>query len=289
MPATLTESDSFDSVITVPAGGDDRAAASVVVALQSLANRTKALKATLDGVTGDARDGIVRLREAADVTALQAITGMSTGDLALVPSLGLFRYDSASAVSAVGSIVVTPGVGSGRWVWQGYSLLDAAHGLPKLDASAYVPLAHLGQAPLFAAQKLVQDISETNAAIDTISSETWVDSATLVKSITVPGPCVLDISATVSVLTSALASGQLRLATSDGGGAGFANSRTYFGGIDGTAYRQTVTMRTLVNRAGAGTETIAVQGKADDSGHAFSVIGAATLSIVAHRIGAGVV
>jgi hypothetical protein len=45
VPTNLAESDSFDANVTVPEGGDDRNSASVNVAFQALANRTKYLKA----------------------------------------------------------------------------------------------------------------------------------------------------------------------------------------------------------------------------------------------------
>ena len=44
MPTNLTEVDAFDATVSVPLSGDARTAASVVTALQSLANRTKYLK-----------------------------------------------------------------------------------------------------------------------------------------------------------------------------------------------------------------------------------------------------
>jgi hypothetical protein len=58
------------------------------------------------------------LREAADVTALKAISvaGLATKDLRLVPGVGLYRYDSGSSATETLPWIVAPTVGGGRWV-----------------------------------------------------------------------------------------------------------------------------------------------------------------------------
>jgi hypothetical protein len=50
MPIVLSEADSFDASVTVPAGGDPRTAASVDGAFQSLTNRTKNLRKGVPGI-----------------------------------------------------------------------------------------------------------------------------------------------------------------------------------------------------------------------------------------------
>lgn len=68
---------------------------------------------TQDNISGSSAAG--GLVTAATIVALKAMTGMTTGTRVLVQDIGFFRYDSTSSTTAVGSLVVTPDAGVGRW------------------------------------------------------------------------------------------------------------------------------------------------------------------------------
>lgn len=93
MPKNLTDAAVFTSPVAVPLDGEPRTASSVETPFQSLANRTYFLQ-QLAEVTG-----IAKIKTVADLTALAALddTGMSVGELRLVPGYGVYRLTAAGA------------------------------------------------------------------------------------------------------------------------------------------------------------------------------------------------
>lgn len=54
-------------------------------------------------------------RVATSIAALQALRGMGADDRTFVPGIGIFRFSLSAADAAVGSLVVVPSSGAGRW------------------------------------------------------------------------------------------------------------------------------------------------------------------------------
>lgn len=79
-----------------------------------------AIQITADEILHDGvQYGATALEQAADLTALKALTGMDNGEIRLLPSVGLFHYDSASAATADDVTIVAPTSGTGRWLLVG--------------------------------------------------------------------------------------------------------------------------------------------------------------------------
>jgi hypothetical protein len=55
------------------------------------------------------------VRTAADITALTALSDMVTGELAIVPGDGVFRFNGASSATSDARWIVAPGSVDGRW------------------------------------------------------------------------------------------------------------------------------------------------------------------------------
>lgn len=56
------------------------------------------------------------IRTVANIVAIEALTDMATGEVAIVPGDGIFRFDGASSATADGRWVVAPGSVGGRWI-----------------------------------------------------------------------------------------------------------------------------------------------------------------------------
>ena len=97
MPTNLTDVSTFTSPVAVPADGDARNAASVETPFQSLSNRTKYLKDTIEA-------GSTKIRLVSSTAALKALTGMTTGDVAMVSTsaaeMGLYVFRTGSVQAA---------------------------------------------------------------------------------------------------------------------------------------------------------------------------------------------
>ncbi len=121
MSGTITESESYSPTITSIEDGDDANSTTFKTPLGELANRTKYLKGQLD-------TGALKIREAANVAALKAVTGQVTGDVRLVPDLGPFRFDSTSTATADDVFVIAPTVGGGRWLRLDHGMRESTLG-----------------------------------------------------------------------------------------------------------------------------------------------------------------
>lgn len=115
MPTNIPGSSaSFPANVVGPSGGDTRNATSVNTGLEDLADRTAYLKAKA-GVTDE---GIQRIRTVADVAALKAIGSgdRADKDVAVIPSIGVFLFESGSSATGDDSKVIQPTSGTGRWL-----------------------------------------------------------------------------------------------------------------------------------------------------------------------------
>lgn len=110
MPTVLTDVNQFDATITVPVDGDVRNAASVQVAFQSYANRTRWLYNQL-------ANGLIQAQPVASTGALAALTAPTTNALAYVAGLGLYTYDPTSTYAAMSTHIIVPASApvAGRW------------------------------------------------------------------------------------------------------------------------------------------------------------------------------
>ena len=115
MPTNIPgSSSSYPANVTAPSDGDTRNAASVATALGQLADRTAYLK----GKAGITDDGVQIIRQVADVAALKAIGSGSRAnkDVAIIPSQGLYVFDSSSSATGDDVNVIQPTSGTGRWL-----------------------------------------------------------------------------------------------------------------------------------------------------------------------------
>jgi hypothetical protein len=136
VPTILTPTGSYGTDnVSVPVDGDPRNAGSIQPAFQSLLDKTSATKARLDA-------GVNKVRTVADLTTLKGLTGMATGEHAVVKNLGLYEFDSGSALTVAEPVIVQPTVGGGRWLHVNRST-GVANGFATLDATAKVPAAQL--------------------------------------------------------------------------------------------------------------------------------------------------
>jgi hypothetical protein len=148
MPKNLSSTGESFPTQTAPIAGEPRTAAGIELPLQNSADRTAYLKDRLDFLDAT-KEGARRLRRFASIAALKASTDHDEGTVAQVDGVGLYQYDSASAVAELSPLVLAPtdvGGGAGRWLVVGYGMLDVANGIPKLDGSAKLPTARLAAA-----------------------------------------------------------------------------------------------------------------------------------------------
>jgi hypothetical protein len=137
MTTTLVEAAAYADVV-VPAAGEPRTAASIQAPFQTLTNRTKWLKDEIVEVAAYS-SGITKFRQAADITALKAITSSSyaDGQVCFVLGYGVYHYTAASAASVSEPWIVKPDdvAGNGRWLHAEYLLKAANSGLATLNSS----------------------------------------------------------------------------------------------------------------------------------------------------------
>jgi hypothetical protein len=135
----IIEVDSFDPEIPGIDDGDDAEEAIFEPPIRKLANRTFYLKNRLEV------DGVKLVRTVDDTTALAALSGMDNGELAVVPGLGIFRFESGSSATAATGFIVQPGAGSGRWkkIDQGFRTATSVAGLKAFTGMADGDLAIL--------------------------------------------------------------------------------------------------------------------------------------------------
>src|SRR5690349_19116610 len=123
MPKNLTDVSSFTSPIVVPVGGDVRNAESVETPFQGLSNRTKYL---YDAIV----NGVSRLRQAADIAAVRALTPHVAGDVVITADGKLYEYSTTVSTADDVYFVLKPNDvssgGPGRWINVAKALLDAS-------------------------------------------------------------------------------------------------------------------------------------------------------------------
>lgn len=138
MPSTLTgTAGAVDITVQVPADGDPANGASLIPGFQRCADNAKRL---LDIVT---TTGASAVRQVADIAALQALSGMTDGQAALVKKRGLYVYVDPDVTSPLTNWIVAPSLGTGNWFHINYLLRNVAYGIVALDAAAKVPVANL--------------------------------------------------------------------------------------------------------------------------------------------------
>lgn len=114
MPTTINGSNAWTASTTVPATGEPRNASDISTPTQALMNRTEYLK----------ESGADRIRTAATLAALKAITGHATGDHVFLDGKGIYTFNAGSTATPDDDLVVQPGAGGGRWL---LSLEDRQH------------------------------------------------------------------------------------------------------------------------------------------------------------------
>jgi hypothetical protein len=193
MPKTLTDNiGSFPSQ-TCPVVGDARTAGSIETALQNAADRARFARDRIIAVDPD-NGGVRKLRYAASLTALRAITDLTENAVIIVDGVGLYIYDASSAATALDPFVVTPtsvGGGAGRWLWEAYLSVDVANGLAKLDANARLAVAKMAASeggskilPAYVQNGLVSVTYGTDAGPRSTTSTTYADAGTISLALT---------------------------------------------------------------------------------------------------------
>ncbi len=128
MASTITGSSSFSNTHTVPDDGDNLTAASAITPWQSLADNTRYLQQLTES------SGVKLVRSVSNVSAMEALTGMADREICWVEGLGLYFYDSGSAVSANSITIVQPSSGGGRWFHASYAIRGSSYGVASLDS-----------------------------------------------------------------------------------------------------------------------------------------------------------
>lgn len=108
MPSTITPVATWTGTIPTPDDGEGATGGGLDGALQPLADREEFLKARLDA-------GVLKVREFADLTALAAGPGTATGEHAVVPNVGVYRWGAAVAAASPWRVPAT----GGTWYWVG--------------------------------------------------------------------------------------------------------------------------------------------------------------------------
>jgi hypothetical protein len=136
MAETINGSPTFSNAHTVPTAGQLVTAAAHKAYAQSLANNDKWIYDLLNA-------GVNRVRTVVNLAALQSLTGMVDGDVALCVPLGIFRFYAANASAPDNVMIVAPNVGTGRWRHVALDLKGVANGLCPLNGSQVVPVSYL--------------------------------------------------------------------------------------------------------------------------------------------------
>lgn len=147
MPKNLSSTGLSFPAQTTPVAGEPRTGGSIETPLQNASDRTEYLKRRLDYVQVDG-EGVRRFRRFASLLALKSSTDHVDGTIAFVAGVGLYEYVAASELVEASPVVITPtdvGVGAGRWVHDVYGTMNAANGVPQLDASGKLPTARLAE------------------------------------------------------------------------------------------------------------------------------------------------
>jgi hypothetical protein len=125
MAQNITETESWDTPLTIFSDGDALNGANFLTHLQKIANRLKYIGARL-GITGSPAPLV---KQYTDIAALKAVNpgtaGYATGDVVWIlgtQHLGAYRYDSASSTTEDRPWVIAPTTGSGRWFHMNYDL-----------------------------------------------------------------------------------------------------------------------------------------------------------------------
>lgn len=114
MTTSIVDLVNWATALTI-ADGNDLDASTFLAILQTHADRAKYLKDLVEGTSGP---GVRRVWQVASIAALKAVTAQNDGDVIYVESRGFYMFDSASAVTTLDPIVVTPTTGPGRWFLQ---------------------------------------------------------------------------------------------------------------------------------------------------------------------------
>jgi hypothetical protein len=139
MPHILTETATYDAVVTVPDDSDPRTAASVITALQALANRSKWAHDKL--VAGD-----VQVHRYASLSAMAGVQP-ADGTVAVIAgsnaSENVYIFDASSSAAALSIYVVVPtgAPTTGRWILASVPILFNA-GHDGASARLYTPPAN---------------------------------------------------------------------------------------------------------------------------------------------------
>jgi hypothetical protein len=137
MPSALTETSTFDSQVLVIDDGDDLEKANLAPPHQALANRTKYLKDRIEGT------GVKRLQYIATTAALKTNASHDDGDVAVVNSVGLYRFSNGIVIDdGLRKIAATAGT-AGTWflVAAGGAAYNVPGGIAGLDAAGKVDVA----------------------------------------------------------------------------------------------------------------------------------------------------
>jgi hypothetical protein len=135
MPQNITESITYPTTIQSVADGDAGSGANFLLAPQGLTNRTAYFKNVLENA------GVTLIRSGT-VAAMQAINNAANGSVFLVTDLsakyqGLYICNALSSLTPDNSLVyAATGMGSGNWIHECYSLLNANLGLAAIGPIA---------------------------------------------------------------------------------------------------------------------------------------------------------
>lgn len=142
MAQNITESESWDTPLTIFSDGDALNGANFLTHLQKIANRLKYIGARL-GITGSPAPLV---KQYTDIAALKAVNpgtaGYTTGDVVWVDGAqfyGPYRYDSASATAEALPLIVAPTTGSGRWFHALYDLRPRDNAVTPANVSLNPP------------------------------------------------------------------------------------------------------------------------------------------------------
>ncbi len=115
MPTTVTPVASNDiNIVPRPNDGEGVTGASVAAVAQPLANTCAFINARLAA-------GALKIRDAASIAAMAALTGMADGEHCAVPGYGLYRFTQGLVLTAQSPYLIAAGAPGGMWVLSGYT------------------------------------------------------------------------------------------------------------------------------------------------------------------------